>query len=226
MNPTAFFAAQETDADLYLFRSSLGKEISADWFYSYAEFNHAFSYGVLHFCYILSKHENVHENSRVIVSNVYEASVEEFKAPCHRILAKNMIEALQEFSPLTDDPTTSMWLGQIKKNVEENYLFGKEITRQSILRALGFHLASEYYASQEFTYIDSWLSGMTSMKKILKDKHAWISAHSDHGGMAEDRHYNHAVMAVKDAVVSDEDILDVKIGIQQFRAIFLRFLAQ
>ena len=97
------------------------------------------------------------------------------------------------------------WLSHLRHRAALGYGNGWPDDRESIFRAIGYHLGSEVLADQEFSVIDTELRKRAPEMVAFLEQHEveiagqkhqayyWIRIHSGHGGGAEADHFDWAV---------------------------------
>ena len=145
--------------------------------------------------------EILQDRRHQMASYVFEAARDEFAGATHRGLAQQTIRGMLEFfgPGAANVALQTPWLDSISRFIRSSY----EPTSQSkkaLFQALGFHLASEYYASFEFSILDFFLDEyFPELRKhlVAQGAYGWIAAHSCFGDDVELAHYQAAVKGIE-----------------------------
>jgi hypothetical protein len=154
-----------------------------------------------------------------IAANVLAAAADEGAqgGVCHRSLAQLTLQTIGDYASLSVERRNQFaqvpeWLSQIVQSVVANYQ-GIPGNRASLVRALGFHAASEYLGDRENAVIDRVIrleNGETGFNRYMKEQatrgqinghfyHPWsyILIHGRHDGSGvEAEHFEYALQAL------------------------------
>lgn len=179
------------------------------------------------------------ERGMLVASHIFDAARDEFRdrdasdGASHRCLAQRVVAKISEYFGLNNAwlSKDSKWLMHVQDAVKVGYSGSPYLTTvSSLFEAMGFHLASEYAAGEEFGIVDSVLtSRMPSLVAFLKkidppgtqSAYEWISIHSCFGKGVEDEHFQSALNALELAnslTLQEENDRRVVAGFKKFYA--------
>lgn len=134
----------------------------------------------------------------------------------HRSLAQAFIYGLKEYYKVNDRDMNSLfvnsWLPRLHEIVLSGFGKNRPVSNYELFVGMGFHLASEAYASEEFTVIDNYFQiQQKQLYEFLKktkvkiagaqhDCYKWIEIHSSFGASVEEQHAQHAIEGVNCAM--------------------------
>lgn len=163
------------------------------------------------------------DRSVLVGSFIFDAARDEFDdrdtphRDTHRCLAQALIAGMVDHLKLTDVEQLNAlldvpdWLDALQHRVALGYGARSPDDAASAFRAMGYHLASEVLADQEFSTIDDALTrGNPDLVRHLEQFHFrigdddhngyhWLRIHSGHGGGVEHDHFEWAVQGVHKA---------------------------
>lgn len=158
-----------------------------------------------------------------IAAQVMSAAADEGAngTPVHRALAQLTVKTVGDYAELSDDERNEFakipdWLKQIIRDVISIYE-GKIDDEASLIKAMGFHVASEMLGDREYALLDMIVRHenkgigfdrylQQKAKPVLIDDHrytpwSWIVIHSKHDGSGvEAEHSEFAISALNMAV--------------------------
>ncbi len=167
----------------------------------------------------------VADRSVLVASYFFDAARDEFDdrdtvhRDSHRCLAQSTLLAtigfctqynmlLKEHTFVNDLLAPPPWLSALNERVAGGYGVRSPDDRDSVFRAMGYHLGSEVLADQEFSLIDEELRALQpALVRYLESTtvriggvdhlaYQWLRVHSGHGGGAEADHFDWAVQGV------------------------------